>query len=75
MSSITVRFPDGTKEFRFPDKLPAEGDAVWHEGQRFRVVSVQSTGDEHAVVIVEADSSFTDTLRSEQGALVLEPLS
>ena len=75
MSSITVRFPDGTKEFRFPQQLPAEGDTVWHEGLRFRVISVQSTDDEHAVVIVEADSSFTDMLRSEQGGLVLEPLS
>jgi hypothetical protein len=73
MGSITVRFPDGAKEFRFPEKLPVEGDVLWHEGQRFRVISIQSTDDQHAIVIVEADSTFTDTLRSEEGALVLEP--
>ena len=75
MASITVRFPDGAKEFRFPEKLPVEGDALWHEGQRFRVISIQSTDDQHAIVIVEADSTLTDTLRSEEGALTLEPMN
>jgi len=75
MASITVRFPDGAKEFRFPEKLPVEGDALWHEGQRFRVVSIQSTDDQHAIVIVEADTTFADTLRSEEGALTLEPMN
>jgi hypothetical protein len=75
MSSIVVRFPDGTKEFRFPEKMLEEGDAVWHDGQRFRVVvSVSTDGADQAVVVVELDSGIADTLRSEEGAIRLVPI-
>ena len=40
MGSMVVRFPDGSKEFRYPEKMLVEGDVVWHDGERFRVVSV-----------------------------------
>ena len=29
MSSIVVRFPDGSREFRYPEKVPNAGDVVW----------------------------------------------
>ena len=73
MSSIVVRFPDGTKEFRFPEEKLEEGDVIWHDGQRYRVVSVSTDGAEQASVVVQLDSGFADTLRSEEGAIRLEP--
>jgi len=74
MSSIVVRFPDGSKEFRFPEKMLEEGDAIWHDGQRYRVISVSADGDQ-AAVVVELDSTLGDTLRSEEGAVRLEPIN
>ena len=69
MSSMVVRFPDGSKEFRYPEKTLAEGDVVWHDGERFRVISVSTDEKDRAVVIVEADSGIGDMLRSEEGAV------
>ena len=74
MASIVVRFPDGTKEFRFPENMLEENDVIWHAGAPFRVVSVSSDGDEWAVVTVEPDSGLGDVLRSEEGAIRLAPL-
>ena len=71
MSSMVVRFPDGSKEFRYPEKTLAEGDVVWHDGERFRVISVSTDEKDRAVVIVEADSGIGDMLRSEEGAVHL----
>ena len=71
MGSMVVRFPDGSKEFRYPEKMLVEGDAVWHDGERFRVVSVSTDEKDRAVVIVEADSGIGDVLRSEEGAVHL----
>jgi hypothetical protein len=68
-----VRFPDGTKEFRYPETPPEEGSPVWHEGERYRVVSVSMDGAQ-ASMIVQADSSSSDLLRSEEGAIQLEPV-
>lgn len=73
MVSITVRFPDGSREFRYPEKPIEEGDTVWHDGQRYRVVSVQTDGDV-STVIVEGDSGLGDTLLSEEGGIRLEPI-
>jgi hypothetical protein len=72
MASIVVRFPDGTKEFRFPEKMLEENDAIWHAGERYRVISVQADDDDRAVVTVEPDSSLGDTFRSEEGAIRLD---
>jgi hypothetical protein len=75
VASIVVRFPDGTKEFRYPQKMLAVNDVIWHDGQRFRVVSVTSDADEQAIVVVEPKSSdLTDLLRSEEGAVRLEAI-
>lgn len=71
MGSMVVRFPDGSKEFRYPEKMLVEGDVVWHDGERFRVVSVSSDEKDSAVVIVEADSGIGDLLRSEEGSIHL----
>jgi len=75
MASIVVRFPDGSKEFRFPEKMLEEGDVIWHDGERFRVVSVSADDDERAVVMVEPEAGLADTLRSEEGAVRLVPLA
>jgi hypothetical protein len=74
VSSIVVRFPDGTKEFRFPEKMLAEDDVIWHEGERFRVISVSTDDGNRAVAIVEPESTMGDTLRSEEGAIQLVSL-
>jgi hypothetical protein len=71
MGSMVVRFPDGSKEFRYPEKVLVDGDVVWHDGERFRVVSVSTDDNDRAVVIVEADSGIGDMLRSEEGAVHL----
>ena len=74
MSSIVVRFPDGTKEFRFPESLLEQGDVIWHAGERFRVVNVNTDDSDRPVVSVERDAGLGDTLRSEEGAINLAPL-
>ncbi len=72
--SITVRFPDGSREFRYPERALEEGDTVWHDGRRYRVVSVQTDG-EVSTVVVESDSgALVDELRSEEGGVRLEPM-
>jgi hypothetical protein len=48
-----------------------EGDVVWHDGERFRVVSVNTDEKNSAVVIVEAYAGIGDLLRSEEGAIHL----
>ena len=73
MNSIVVRFPDGSKEFRFPDKMLEHGDVIWHAGERFRVVNVNTDDSERPVVSVERDAGLGDTLRSEEGAVRLTP--
>ena len=75
MGSMVVRFPDGSKEFRYPEKVLVDGDVVWHDGERFRVVSVSTDENDRAVVIVEADSGIGDMLRSEEGAVHLVEIS
>jgi hypothetical protein len=72
--SITVRFPDGSREFRYPERALEEGDTVWHAGQRYRVVSVQTEGDVSTVVVESDSGELADDLRSEEGGVRLEPL-
>jgi hypothetical protein len=75
MSSVVVRFPDGSREFRFPEKALEEGDVIWHEGQRYRVVHVGSDDGENPVVTVEPESDdIGDLLQSERGAIALVPV-
>ena len=75
MSAFVVHFPDGSKEFRYPARPLEEGDVVWHEGVRYRVLAVTEEDGRQATVTVEPDSDdITDVLSSERGSLALEPL-
>jgi hypothetical protein len=74
MSVIVVRFPDGSRQFRFPGRELAEGDVVWHDGERYRVIHVASEDGGPPVVGVERDSGDVgDLLGSERGGLQLVP--
>ena len=74
MSPFVVRFPDGSKEFRFPEKMLEAGDVLWHEGERYRVVHV-TTDDGNSSVTVELDSEdLGDLLSSEHGGIQLVPI-
>lgn len=74
MSYLVVHFPDGSRDFHYPPRALEEGDAIWHEGQRYRVVSVSSDED-RVTVIVEPDSDdLPDMLRSEEGGIHLVPV-
>ena len=75
MSSFIVRFPDGSREFRFPPEPLEEGDVVWHDGQRYRVVHVAEDDEKTAFVTVELDSEdLGDLLGSERGGIQLVPV-
>jgi hypothetical protein len=71
---LVVRFPDGSKEFRYPDRPLEVGDAVWHDGNRYHVVSISDNGDgKRLTIMVEPDpQSLGDIIGSEEGAFVLE---
>jgi len=73
--SLVVRFPDGSKEFRYPSKALADGDIVWHNGERFRVIDVGSEDGESDFATVERESDLSDLLRSEEGAIHLEEIA
>jgi hypothetical protein len=73
MSSVVVHFPDGSREFRFPPEPLKEGDVIWHEGARYRVLHVTSDGDSPAVTVERESDDIGDLLRSEQGGIVLVP--
>jgi hypothetical protein len=75
MPALIVRFPDGTREFRYPERALEVGDAIWHDKVRYHVISVtKDDGGEQLTVTVEPDpESIGDLLGSEGGALVLVP--
>ena len=75
MPALIVRFPDGSREFRYPDRPVEVGGAIWHDNVRYHVVSVTEDGDgDQVTVTVEPDpESIGDLLSSEEGALVLVP--
>ena len=75
MPALIVRFPDGTREFRFPDHPLEVGDAIWHDNVRYHVISVtENDGGDQLTVTVEPDAeSIGDLLGSEEGALELVP--
>jgi hypothetical protein len=70
--SIYVRFPDGTREFLYPSRELEEGDSIWHDGTRYRVLSIAQTDGQPYTVTVEPETdSLGDLLRSEEGAVRL----
>ena len=75
MTALIVRFPDGSREFRYPDRRLEVGDAIFHEGTRYRVVSTteNDAGEQEAVTVEVEPESLGDLLGSEHGALVLAP--
>ena len=71
---MVVNFPDGSKEFLYPSRELKEGDAVWHDGVRFRVLSiVQNDGRPLTVTVEPVSDDLGALLRSEEGGLVLAP--
>jgi hypothetical protein len=71
---LVVRFPDGTREFRYPEKMLEEGDVIWHDGTRYRVINVSANGDNQFVAIVEPEApTLGEVLQSEEGAIRLTP--
>ena len=72
--SVVVRFPDGSRDFRFPKDPLTEGDVIWHDGERYRVLHVASGDGAGPVVTVEiASDGLRDNLHSEEGAIRLTP--
>ena len=74
MSSVVVRFPDGSREFRFPEKMLEVGDVVWHDGERYRVVHVATDDDDPVVTVEPEPDELSDILRSERGGVELVPV-
>ena len=77
MPALIVRFPDGTREFRYPERPLEVGDTIWHDNVRYHVVSVtdDAAGDQLTVTVEPDAESIGDLLGSEEGALVLVPAS
>jgi len=74
LRNIVVRFPDGSRDFRFPEEPLNEGDVIWHDGQRYRVLHVGTDDGGNPVATVELDSEdLGDLLDSERGSIVLVP--
>ena len=75
MPALIVRFPDGTREFRYPERPLGVGDALWHDNVRYHVISVteDAAGDQLTVTVEPDAESIGDLLGSEEGALVLVP--
>jgi hypothetical protein len=71
---LIIRFPDGSREFRFPEKMLEVDDVVWHDGEHYRVISVSpdGSGPHHAAVEL-ASPGLGDLLQSEEGAIRLMP--
>jgi hypothetical protein len=76
MSSIYVRFPDGTKEFLYPSRELKEGDTIWHDGTRYRVLSIAQDDAQPQTLTVEPEpEGLGDLVSSEEGALRLIPVT
>jgi hypothetical protein len=73
-SVVVVHFPDGSREFRYPNRMFERGDVLSYDGERYCVVDIALDG-ERCTVRVELDSDdIGDLLRSERGAIELEPV-
>lgn len=53
MSSVVVHFPDGRREFRYPAEKLKDGDVIWYDGERYRVIGTSLDDRGNAVAIVE----------------------
>ena len=76
MPALIVRVPDGSKEFLYPGRPLEVGDPLWHDGARYHVVAISENGNGDLTLTVEPDTeSIGDLLSSEEGALVLVPVT
>jgi hypothetical protein len=75
MPSVVVRFPDGSREFRFPAQMLEVGDVIWHDGARYHVVDVDLDDPDRPVVTVDPEpEGLGELLQSERGAIELVPM-
>jgi hypothetical protein len=75
MSSISIRFPNGSREFRYPERPLEVGDVLHHDGERYRVLNVSNNDDgrDRATVALIAED-LIGKLESEEGGLRLVAL-
>ena len=73
MGSLVINFPDGSKEFRYPLEPLKEGDLIWHEGDRYRVIHIASDGNSPAATVELDSEDVGDLLGSERGGIQLVP--
>jgi hypothetical protein len=75
LSTIIIRFPDGTREYRYTGRSVEQGDVIWHDGEQWTVLAVVSNdgGPQTATVELNSDG-LIDKLQSEKGAVELGPL-
>ena len=74
MSSVVIHFPDGSREFRFPEEPLEVGTVVWHAGERYRVIHVANDDGRSAVTVEPDTEDIGDLLSSERGGILLVPL-
>ena len=58
--TITIRFPNGTWEYRVTDRLPEVGDTLVRQGVTWTVVRVTESLDDHRVVTMAAADEEPD---------------
>jgi hypothetical protein len=72
-TNVVVRFPDGSREFRYPQEPLKEGDIIWHDGMRYRILAlVQNDGGPASATVEPESDGLGALLISEEGALRLE---
>jgi hypothetical protein len=75
MDSVIVHFPDGDRELVFPAKPLKEGDTIWHDGARWRILSIaQNDGGPQTATVEPESDDLGNLLTSEEGALRLVPV-
>jgi hypothetical protein len=73
-SMVVVHFPDGSREFRYPSRALERGDVLSYDGEQYRVVDVVREGERYTVRVELDSDDLGDLLRSERGAIELEPV-
>ena len=72
--SVIVHFPDGSREFRYPDQPLEEGDTIWHEGERYTVIRVAEDGSRSSVTVQQLDSDGAAGAAGSEDGIHLAPL-
>ena len=71
MSSIKIHFPNGSREFRYPERPLEVGDVLHHDGERYRVLSVSDDNGLGRATVELISEDLVDKLQSEEGGLRL----